>query len=83
MGYEDVPLFGMLGRGYTRPSLLSLGSPPFWHDITPFWHVAVWCTPECLENTAGGRLFQLVVVVARRKDNVRRQTDQRPTPAQT
>ena len=50
---------------------------------TPLWHVAIWCAPDWLKNTAGWRLFQLVVVVARRKDNVRRQTDQRPRPAQT
>ena len=60
VGYEQVPLFGMHTRGYTPPSLLGLGSPPF-------WHVAKSCASEWLKNTAGGRLFQLVVV-ARRKD---------------
>ena len=35
---------------------------------TPLWHVAIWCAPDWLKNTAGWRLFQLVVVVARRKD---------------
>ena len=52
--------------------------------ILPFFlHVAIWCAPDWLKNTAGWRLFQLVVIVARRKDYVRRQTDQRPRPAQT
>ena len=83
MGYEQVPRFDMLARGFTPPPLLSLGSPAIWHDFTSFWHVAVWCAPEYLENTAGGRLFQLVVVVARRKDYVPRRHDQRPRPAQT
>ena len=66
----------MLAWGYTPRSILSLGS-------TPFWHVAIWCAPDWLKTIAGWRLFQLVVVVARRKDCVRRQTDQRPRPART
>ena len=78
----STPL-GMLARGYTPPSLLSLGRTPSWHDFTPFWHLAIWCAPNSLKNTTGWRRFQLVVVVARRKDYVRRQTDQRPRPAQT
>ena len=70
----------MLARGYTPPSILGLGSTPFWHDFTPFWHVGVWCAPDWLKNTAGRRLFVVVVV---RKDYVRRRNDQRPRPAQT
>ena len=58
MGCDQVPLFGILARGYT-PSLLSLGSTPFWHDFTPFRHVAGWRAPDRLKNTAGWRLFQL------------------------
>ena len=69
MGCDQVPLFSMLARGYTPLSLLSLGSTPFvLHGLTPFWYVAIWCAPDWLKNTAGWRLFQLVVVVARRKD---------------
>ena len=78
MGCEQAPLYGMLTRGYTPPSLLSLGSTPFWcDDFTPLWHVADWYAPDWLKNTAGWRLFQLVVVVARRKTI--RPTSNRPT----
>ena len=80
VGCDLVPLFGMLARGYTPPSLLSVGSTPFWHNFTLFWHVAIWCAPGWLKDTAGWRLFQLVVVVARRKDYVRRQTTNGPDP---
>ena len=83
VGCDQVPLFGMLARGYTPPYLLSLGSTPCWHDFTPFRHVADWYAPDWLKNTAGWRLVQLVVVVARRKDYVPRRNDQRPGPAQT
>ena len=83
VGCDQVTLFGMLTRGYTPPSLLSLGNPRFWCDFPPFWHVADWCAPDWLKNTARGRLFQLVVVVARRKDYVPRRNDQRSRPAQT
>ena len=57
----------MLMRVHTPRSLLSWGSPPFWYEFTPFWHVTDCCAPDRPKNTAGGRLFQLVVVVARRK----------------
>ena len=50
----------MLARGYT-PRLYEVWEVPL------FWHVGVWCAPDRLKNTAGWRLFQLVVVVARRK----------------
>ena len=62
-GCEQVPLFGMLTRGYTPPSLLSLGKSPLLYDFTPFWHIVDWCAPDWLKNTAGGRLFQLVVLL--------------------
>ena len=68
-------------------------------EKSPFWHVAGWCAPDWLTNTAGWRLFQLVVVVARRKDYVTsssswvvvarrkdyvpRRNNQRPRHAQT
>ena len=83
MGCEHVPLFDMLTRGCTPPSLLRLRSPPFWCDFPPFGLVADWCTPDWLKNTTGGWLFQLVVVVAGRKDHVPRRNHQRPRPAQT
>ena len=73
----------MLSRGYTQSSLPWLGDTSFWHDFTPFWHVAVWCAPDWAKNTAGWRLFQLVVVVARRKDYGPHRNGQRPRPAQT
>ena len=57
----------MLTRGVIPPSLPSLGRPPLWYAFTTFRHVADWRVPDWLTNTAGGRLFQLVVVVARRK----------------
>ena len=80
--YNQVPLFGMLARGHTPPSLPSLGSPPFWYDFTPFWHVADWGAPDWLKKVADGQLFHLVVVV-QRKDYAPRRNDQRPRPAQT
>ena len=83
VGCEQVLFFGMFTRGYTPPSLLNLGSPPFWCDFPPFWHVVDWCTPDWLQNTAGGGLFQLAVVVVRRKDYVPRRNDQRARSAQT
>ena len=64
--------FGMLTLGYTPSSLQGLGSLTFCNDFASFWHVAGWCAPDWLKNTAGGRLFQLVVVVARRKEYVPR-----------
>ena len=57
---DQVPRFGVLAREYTPPSLVSLGS-------TPFWHVADWCASDWLKNTASWRLFMLVFAVARRK----------------
>ena len=72
--WASTPFWHVYARVF--PSVVTnFGSPPFWHDFNPFWHVAVWCAPECLENTAGGRLFQLVVVVARRKDYVPRRNN--------
>ena len=70
----------MFARGDTPPSLLNLESTPFWRDFTPFWHVAVWCAPDWLTNTVGWRLFQLVGVVARRKDYGPHRTANGPDP---
>ena len=56
-GVWPSTLLGMLAQGFTPPSLLPLGSPPFGHDFTPFWHVADWCAPDWLKNTADWRLF--------------------------
>ena len=52
--------------------------PPFWYDIPPFLARCELVCPDWLKNTAGGRLFQLVVIVARRKDYVPHRNDQRP-----
>ena len=51
---------------------------PFWHDFTPFGHVADWCAPDWLKNTTRWRQFHLVVVVARGKDYVSRRNDSDP-----
>ena len=62
-GVSKYPFFACLPKGIPRRLLLGEGSLPFWYDFTPFWHVADWCAPDWLKNTAGGRLFQLVIVV--------------------
>ena len=73
------PFLERLREGIPR-RLLSLESPGFWYDFTPFWHVVDWCAPDWLKNAAGWRLVQVVVVVARRTDYVPRRNDQLPTP---
>ena len=66
---------------------VSLWKYPFSPRLYPFRHVAIWCAPDWFKIVTGWRqfqvVFQVVVVVARRKYYVRRQIDQRARPAQT
>ena len=79
-GVTQYPFWNACVRVYRAVSTNS-GSSPFWHDYAPFRYVAIWCAPDWFKIITGWRLCQ--VVVARRKDYVRRQTDQRARPAQT
>ena len=84
---KGVPLFEMLARGYTPPSLrvLSLRSP----FLALFYHFLARCRSVCPGLAQKQRLLVdcssswLLCVVARRKDHVPRRNNQRPRPAQT
>lgn len=72
----------MLTPVYTLLSLQDSGCHPFSYYFTCFWYLADWCALDLLNNAAPVRLFQLVVVVGRRKDYVTRRNDQLPRRVQ-